>query len=82
MAEADPPAFSKYAFRIRTHSGTPVDNLMVQARDQDEAERKIARMYPRCEILECRHVPTAIGDDTLNLDNIISQISRQPDDES
>jgi len=72
----------KYGFRIRTRSGTPVENLVVHARDQAEAERKINQVYPHCEIIECRVIHTAIGDDSLNLENIISLISRQRDDKS
>ena len=37
----------KFGLKIRTRSGLPVDNLVVQARDQAEAERKITQMY-RC----------------------------------
>ena len=70
---------SRYGFRIRTRSGTPVENLVVHARDQAEAERKINQMYPHCEILECREIATAIGDDSLNLESIISLISKEPD---
>ena len=44
---------NKYGFRIRTRSGMTVDNLMVQARDRAEAERKIHQIYQHCEILEC-----------------------------
>lgn len=72
---------SKFGFRIRTRSGTPVENLVVHASDQAEAERKISRMYQNCEILEARLIHTAIGDDFANLESIISQIAREPDDD-
>jgi hypothetical protein len=72
---------TKYGFRIRTRSGTPVENLVVQARDRAEAERKINQVYPHCEIVECRVIHTAIGDDGLSLESIISLISRQPDED-
>ena len=67
----------KYGFRIRTRSGTPVENLVVHARDQAEAERKLNQVYPHCEITECRVIHTAIGDDGASLESIISLISRQ-----
>ena len=70
----------KYGFRIRTRSGTPVENLVVQARDQAEAERKLNQVYPHCEITECRVIRSAIGDDGPSLESIISLISRQPDE--
>ena len=72
----------KYGFRIRTRSGTPVDNLVLQARDQAEAERKLNQIYPHCEITECRVIHTTIGDDSANLETIISLIVRQSDDDA
>jgi hypothetical protein len=70
----------KFGFRIRTRSGLPVDNLVVHARDQLEAERKISQMYLHCEILECKQMQSATRDEGNDLDNIISLISRQPDE--
>ena len=71
----------KFGLKIRTRSGLPVHNLVVHARDQAEAERKITQMYMHCEILECRQIQTAIRDDATDLDGIISLISRQGDEE-
>ena len=71
----------KFGLKIRTRSGLPVDNLVVHARDQAEAERKITQMYMHCEILECRQIQTATSDDATDLDGIISLISRQGDEE-
>ena len=70
----------KFGLKIRTRSGLPVDNLVVHARDQAEAERKITQMYMHCEILECRQIQMAARDDVTDLDGIISLISRQGDD--
>jgi hypothetical protein len=78
MALANAPMM-KFGLKIRTRSGLPVDNLVVQARDQAEAERKITQMYMHCEILECRQIQTATRDDATDLDGIISLISRQGD---
>jgi len=76
-----PPApMFKFGFRIRTRSGLPVDNLVVHARDQAEAERKISQMYMHCEIIECKQMQTASRDEGSDLENIISLISRQQDD--
>jgi hypothetical protein len=72
----------KYGFKIRTRSGTPVENLLLQARDQAEAERKLNQIYPHCEITECRVIHTTIGDDGVNLENIISLIVDQADDDA
>ena len=70
----------KFGLKIRTRSGLPVDDLVVHARDQADAERKITQMYMRCEILECRQIETATRDDATDLDGIISLISRQGDE--
>jgi len=71
----------KFGLKIRTRGGLAVDNLMVHARDQAEAERKIRQMYPQSEVLECRQIQAVIRDDALNFENIISLIARQPDDD-
>jgi len=44
----------KYGFRIRTRSGVLVENLSIGARDEQEAKRKLLKMYNDCEILEAR----------------------------
>jgi hypothetical protein len=72
----------KFALRIRTRSGLPVDNLVVQARDRIEAEKRISQMYLHCEILECRELQAPVREEDMNLENIITMISRTPDDET
>ncbi len=71
----------KFGFKIRTRSGLPVDNLIVHARDQAEAERKIIQMYMHCEIIECQQIASTIREEGSDLEGIISLISRQQDDE-
>jgi hypothetical protein len=71
----------KFGFRIRTRSGLPVDNLVVHARDQAEAERKITQMYMHCEIIECKQMQSHVREEGSDLENIISLISRQADEE-
>lgn len=78
---SEPPVqMFKFGFRIRTRSGLPVDNLVVQARDRAEAERKISQMYLHCEVIECKQLQTAVREEGSDLENIISLISRQRDD--
>jgi hypothetical protein len=69
----------KFGFKIRTRSGLPVDNLVVHARDQAEAERKITQMYMHCEIIECKAIASAMREEGSDLEGIISLISRQQD---
>jgi len=48
-----PPAFTKFGFRIRTRVGVVVDNLLIHGKDVSDAQRKLLQMYHGCEILEC-----------------------------
>ncbi len=81
MAEPVSAPLVKFGLKIRTRSGMPVDNLLVHARDQAEAERKVRQMYPHCEVLECRQVQAPIRDDAISLESIISLIAKQPDED-
>ena len=38
--------------RIRTKSGGIVGNVVVEAKDMEEAKHKLRQRYPDCEILE------------------------------
>ncbi len=81
MADTVSTPMTKFGLKIRTRGGLAVDNLTVHARDQADAERRIRQMYPSCEVLECKPMQSPIRDDALNLENIISLISKQPDDD-
>jgi hypothetical protein len=70
----------KFALRIRTRNGLPVDNLVIHARSREEAERRINQMYLHCEILECKEIQSQAREDDMNFENIISMISRTPDE--
>lgn len=74
--EGAPRFLSRFAFRIRTRTGTPVENLMLQAADQAQAESRIQQMYPHCQIVECRELTAMPRDDAASLDSIISLIAR------
>lgn len=70
------PANTKYGFRIRTRSGSVVDNLLIFGRDESEAERKLRQMYLGCEILETRSVASAsnrVG--PVNYEDVVDLIS-------
>ena len=71
---------TKFALRIRTRNGLPVDNLVIQARDRSEAEKRINQMYLHCEILECRELQAPVREEDMNFENIITMISRAPDE--
>ena len=69
----------KFGFKIRTRSGTVVDNLMFAARDRADAERKVKQIYQRCEILECRELQQTIREEGFDLESAINLINREPD---
>jgi hypothetical protein len=50
---------TKYGFRIRTRQGLLINNLVIQGRDEADAEKKLRQMYRHCEILECSVVQPA-----------------------
>ena len=68
----------KFGFKIRTRSGLVVDNLLIPGKDQADAERKLTQIYRHCEILESKTVQQqSARDESLDMDGIISLISRQ-----
>lgn len=68
---------NKYGFKIRTRSGSLVENLQVQARDRAEAEQKIKQIYHHCEILECHEVTPTLKKEGLDLEDMIALINKQ-----
>jgi hypothetical protein len=68
----------KFGFKIRTRSGLVVDNLLIPGTDQADAERKLTQIYRHCEILESKTIQQQTSrDDSMDMDGIISLISRQ-----
>jgi hypothetical protein len=67
----------KFGFKIKTRSGTVVDNLMFAARDRADAERKVNQIYHSCEILECRELQQTIREEGFDLESAINLISKQ-----
>ncbi len=67
----------KYGFRIKTRGGMIVENLLVAAQDQPEAERKIAQIYQRCVILECKEMQQTVKEDGMSFESVISLIGRE-----
>ena len=68
---------NKYGFKIKTHGGMTVENLLVQARDRAEAEIKIGQIYHHCEILECKELAPSTRGGALDLEDMISLIGKQ-----
>lgn len=68
---------TKFGFRIRTRGGMVVENLVVQARDREGAETRIRQIYQHCEILDCNTLTPDSRGDGVDLESMISLISRQ-----
>ncbi len=68
---------TKFGFRIKTRGGMVVENLVVQARDQSGAETRIRQIYQHCEILECNTLTPDFRGDGVDLESMISLISKQ-----
>jgi hypothetical protein len=68
----------RYGFNIKTKHGQRVDNIMIMAATQGDAERRLRQMYHYCEIVECleQSVPRRL--DTLDIEGVIGLISRGP----
>lgn len=64
----------KFGFRIQTHAGLTVDNLLIHGVDQAQAENKLRQMYHRCTILECKVVDDLPRGDGTDLEGAISLI--------
>jgi hypothetical protein len=68
---------NKYGFRIRTRSGSLVENLQVQAGDRPGAEAKIRQIYRDCEILDCQEITPTLKKEGLDLEDVIALINKQ-----
>jgi hypothetical protein len=71
----------KYGFRIQTRAGSTVENLVIQGRDREEAERKLRQVYHHCTVLEGKLLEEqADGSDFESVISLIAnQAPRDPD---
>ena len=72
----NPLSPTKYGFRIRTRSGSVVENLLISGKDEPDAERKLRQMYMDCEILEARSCAAAVGRNSpVTFEDVVDLIS-------
>lgn len=66
---------NRYGFSIRTKHGQRVDNILIMAATQVDAERRLRQMYYQCVIteVETRGVPLRL--EALDVSNVIGLIS-------
>ena len=55
--------------------GQRVENIMIMAATQSDAERRLRQMYHHCDIVDCREQAVPRRVDTLDLESLISLIS-------
>ncbi len=67
----------KYGFRIRTRGGSTVDNLVIQGRDQVEAEKKLRQIYHHCTVIEAKLLADPVPSDSSDLEGVISLIAAE-----
>ena len=65
----------RYGFNIRTRHGQRVENILIMAATQSDAERRLRQMYHQCEIIECRESAVPRRLDTLDVEGVIGMIS-------
>jgi hypothetical protein len=71
----------KFGFKIKTRGGMVVDNLQIAARDRAEAERKVAQIYQRCEIIDCLELRPLVKEEGFDLESAINLIDQEGDRE-
>lgn len=68
----------KFDFSILTRDGQKVESVVIAARDETEAERKLRMMYRYCEIVSCNAKDTGDGKNqqVMSVEDILSLISK------
>jgi hypothetical protein len=70
-----PVEMKKFGFRIQTRGGSVVDNLTIQGRDREEAERKLRQVYHHCVVLEVRELQESAPVDASDFEGLITLIA-------
>jgi hypothetical protein len=73
-------AQQKFGFKIQTRTGTTVDNLVVHATDQTQAEAKLRQMYHHCTIVDVRVIDDVARGEGTDLESAIQLIVNQDSD--
>ena len=65
----------RYGFNIRTKHGQRVENILIMAATQGDAERRLRQMYHQCVIVECLEHAVPRRLEPLDVDSVIGLIS-------
>jgi len=66
----------RYGFNIRTKHGQRVENILIMAATQSDAERRLRQMYHQCHIVECQEQSVPRRLEPLDVEGVIALISR------
>ena len=67
----------KFGFNIRTRGGQKVDNIVIMARDFEEAERRLRQMYCQCQIVNrLESASPDVRRQAMDVDSLIGVIAR------
>jgi hypothetical protein len=64
----------KFGFKIKTKTGTTVENLVIHAQDGAEAEQKLLRMYHHATVIEMKVLDELPRGEGTDLEGAISLI--------
>ena len=65
----------RYGFNIRTRHGQRVENILIMAATQSDAERRLRQMYHQCVIVDCQTQSVPRRFEPLDVDSVIGLIS-------
>lgn len=68
----------KFDFSILTRDGQKVESIVIAARDEADAERKLKQMYRYCEVISCnaKQQEDAKAPQVMSVEDILSLISK------
>ncbi len=68
----------KFDFSILTRDGQKVESIVIAARDEADAERKLKQMYRYCEVISCnaKQPEDAKAPQVMSVEDILSLISK------
>ncbi len=67
----------KFDFSILTRDGQKVESIVIAARDEAEAERRLRQMYRYCEVVSCNAKDMeGKGQQSMSVEDILSLISK------
>ena len=71
---------TRFTFRVRTRNGLLVEAVNLQARDREEADRRLMQMYMGCTVLDCQTATPDGREESASFESVISRIVREPTD--